>query len=114
MGPSVVAVAVVVTLGLWHLRNRRHPGWLASPDGRFSVMSGYSLTAVAVYWLAAAPTATSWEWAFGNAWTLVAMVSFVYGFALLRQVTIAHAEPARTLESIDASSDSAQSNPALS
>lgn len=111
MGTSVAAVAIVLVLGLCHLRNRRHPGWLASAYGRFYVTSGYSLTAVAAYWLTAAPTATSWEWALGNAWTLVAMVFFVHGFALLRQVTLAHAHSAQAIESIDASSAPARSNP---
>lgn len=111
---SVVAVVIVISLGLWHVHNRRHPGWLASPDGRFHVLSGYALAAVAAYWLAAAPTATTWEWALGNAWALVAMVSFVHGFALLRQVTVAHAQSAQAIESIDMAGRPAQPNPSLS
>ena len=114
MGTSVAAVAIVLVLGLCHLRNRRHPGWLASPEGRLYVISGYPLTAVAAYWLTAAPTATSWEWALGIAWTLAAMVSFVHGFGLLRQVTVAHAQSAQAIESIDAAGASAQSNPSPS
>ncbi|MBV5245404.1 hypothetical protein KUF57_17825 [Mycolicibacterium sp. PAM1] len=104
MVSSIAAVAIVVVLGIWHLHNRRNPGWLASPDGRFYVSSGYALVAIAGYWLVAAPTATTWEWAAGNAWALVAMVAFVRGFDLLRHVTVAHAEPSQLLESIDAGS----------
>ena len=110
MGSSIAAVAIVVTLGCWHLHNRRHPGWLASSDGRFYVTSGYTLVAIAAYWLVTAPTATAWEWALGNAWALVAMVTFVRGFDLLRHVTIAHAEPAQILETTDLPEKSAQSS----
>ncbi len=81
MESTISALAVLVALSAWHLRNRRHPGWLASSDGRFFVFCGYALVAIAAYWLQTAPTATTWEWAFGNLWALAAMVAFVLASA---------------------------------
>jgi hypothetical protein len=83
MTASVTAVATMVALGLWHLHNRRHPGWQLSSDGRFFVFTGYPTLMIAVYWLTAAPGNTAWEWTLGNAWTIVSMASFVYGFNAL-------------------------------
>ncbi len=76
MESTVSALAVLAVLTAWHLRNRRHPGWLASPDGRFYIFCGYALVAIAAYWLQEAPTATAWEWAFGNLWALAGMVAW--------------------------------------
>ena len=101
MSSTIAAVAVVVLLSAWHLRNRRHAGWRASPEGRFYVSLGYPLVALAVYWLTASPTATTWEWAMGNAWALAAAMSFVVGFGALNTVTADHARFAMDFESIE-------------
>ncbi|MGE2713314.1 hypothetical protein ACQI4L_04575 [Mycolicibacterium litorale] len=98
-GP-VTAVVIVVVLGLWHLHNRRHPGWGSSADGRFFVLSGYPAFAIAVYWLTAAPSGTAWEWAVGNGWAVVSMVSFVYGFNALNAVPRYQQSVSRTMESL--------------
>lgn len=101
MESTITAVLLIVLLTGWHLRNRRHPGWLASNDGRFYILCGYPLVTVAAYWLVTAPAATSWEWAFGNAWALVAMVAFVLGFNALDQATALHGERARAFETVE-------------
>lgn len=100
MGSTFLAVAIVAALLAWHRRNRRHPGWHASDAGRFYVYCGYSLVTVAGYWLSSAPSATTWEWAFGNLWTLAAMVSFVWGFDTLNRTTAHVAATAQEIESI--------------
>ena len=51
---TTAAIAVIVVLGAWHLHNRRHAGWQASADGRFYILCGYPLVAVAAYWLTTA------------------------------------------------------------
>lgn len=101
MESTITAIALVVALSVWHLRNRRHPGWRASADGRFTIFCGYALVVFAVYWLASAPTATTWEWALGNLWALAAMLAFVTGFGALNRVTAEHAEYAQLLESLE-------------
>lgn len=100
MSGPVTAVATLVLLGLWHLRNRRHPGWRVSADGRFFVLSGYPTLMIAVYWLTTAPSDTAWEWALGNAWTIVSMVLFVYGFNALNTVPHRQQSVSRPIESI--------------
>ncbi|WP_460356850.1 hypothetical protein [Mycobacterium sp. ZZG] len=101
MESTITAVAIVVALSAWHLHNRRHPGWLASSTGRCYVISGYLLVTIAAYWLVSAPTATTWEWAFGNLWALGAMVAFVAGFDALNRATAEHAARSQTLEAVD-------------
>ncbi|GAB3230131.1 hypothetical protein [Mycolicibacterium hippocampi] len=101
MESTITAIVLVVALSVWHLRNRRHPGWRASADGRFSIFCGYALVVFAVYWLVSAPTATAWEWALGNLWALAAMMAFVTGFGALNRVTAEHAEFAQLLESLE-------------
>ena len=101
MGSSIAAVLIALSLSAWHLRNRRHPGWLASPAGRFGIFCGYALVAIAAYWLESAPTATAWEWALGNAWALAAMIAFVSGFDALNRVTAQHADRAQLLETVE-------------
>ncbi|WP_197374167.1 hypothetical protein [Mycolicibacterium baixiangningiae] len=98
-GP-VTGVVTMVALGLWHLHNRRHPGWQVSSDGRFFVLSGYPTLVIAMYWLTGAPSNTAWEWALGNAWTVVSMVSFVYGFNALNAVPRHQQSVSRAIESI--------------
>ncbi|WP_024448530.1 hypothetical protein [Mycolicibacterium iranicum] len=108
MGSTFLAVAIVATLLIWHRRNRRHPGWHASDAGRFYVYCGYSLVAVAGYLLCSAPHTTTWEWAFGNLWTLAAMVSLVWGFESLNRAAVRHAEIALQIESIAPTEAAAQ------
>lgn len=103
MESTITAVAIVVGLCVWHLRNRRHPGWLASGDGRFFIQAGYPLVTIAAYWLVTAPTATAWQWALGDLWALAAMVAFVKGFDPLRHATEQHAERAQQFEAVDPS-----------
>lgn len=86
MTEPATAVVALVLLWLWHLHNRCHPGWPVSADGRFYVLSGYPTLIIAGYWLTTAPSNTASEWALGNAWAIVAMVSFVYGFNALNAV----------------------------
>jgi hypothetical protein len=106
MESTVTAIAVVVALGAWHVRTRRHPGWRASAEGRFAILAGYPLLIIAVYWMVSAPHLTTWEWAFGNAWALAAMVSFVVGFDALNHVTAAHGERSHQAETIEPSTGS--------
>ncbi len=101
MDTTITALAVVFALTLWHLRNRRHAGWLASPNGRFFVFIGYALVAIAAYWLESAPTATTWEWVFGNLWALAAMTAFVVGFGQLNRATAEHAVAAQQVEALE-------------
>lgn len=103
---TTTAIAVTVVLGAWHLHNRRHAGWQASADGRFYILCGYPLVAVAAYWLTTAPTATAWEWAMGNAWALAAVMSFVAGFNALNSVTAEHARAAVQMETIESATGS--------
>lgn len=103
MESTVIALVLIIGLSAWHLRNRRHPGWLASSEGRFFIESGYLLVVIAAYWLVAAPTATAWEWALGDLWAFGAMVSFVKGFDSLRQAMQQHGERAQQLETVDPS-----------
>ena len=49
MGSSLAGVIVLVGLGLWHLRTRRHPNWSSCPDGRFYITIGYPAVVIAVY-----------------------------------------------------------------
>ncbi|KMO71175.1 MAG: hypothetical protein HZB45_21455 [Mycolicibacterium rufum] len=107
MESTVSALAVLAVLTAWHLRNRRHPGWLASPDGRFYIFCGYALVAIAAYWLQEAPTATAWEWAFGNLWALAGMVALVLGFGHLNRVTAEHALASQAVETLAPSDASA-------
>lgn len=99
MESTITAIAVVGGLAVWHLRVRRHAGWRASADGRFYISIGYPLTIIGVYWLAYAPTATAWEWAFGNAWALAAMASFVSGFDALNETAAANSPMPKTASS---------------
>lgn len=100
MTSTITASAVVVLLGLWHVRNRRHAGWQASANGRFFVLLGYPLAAVGAYWFSTAPGAAAWEWAMGCAWVSAAALSFTLGFRALRRVTAEHARAAIALETI--------------
>lgn len=100
MVPIITACVVGFALLVWHLQNRRHPGWRASSDGRFNIYCGYPLVLIAVYWLQTAPTATAWEWAVGNVWALGAMVAFVSGFDLLNRATAQHAVLAQAAETV--------------
>ncbi len=101
MSSTLTALAVLAALSIWHLHNRRHPGWRASSDGRFNIFCGYALVAIAAYWLTSAPTATAWEWVLGNLWALAAMLAFVTGFGALNKVTADHAWMAQLVESIE-------------
>jgi hypothetical protein len=100
MSGPVTAMAILLVLGLWHLRNRRHPGWQLSADGRFFVLSGYPALTIAIYCLTTAPSDTAWEWALGNAWTIVSMLSFVYGFNALNTVPRRQHSASPAIESI--------------
>lgn len=108
MESTLFAVAMVSALLAWHRRNRRHPGWHGSDAGRFYVYCGYSLVAVAGYWLYSAPHTTTWEWALGNMWALVAMVSLVWGFESLNRAAARHADIAQDIESLAPAEAAAQ------
>lgn len=115
MGSTVAAILTVATLTVWHLRTRRHPCWSTSPSGRFYITAGYPAVAIAVFWLvdasirATTTTTVGWEWAIGNLWALVAMVSFVYGFNALHCACEKQRQAAQAIESIDSTGDEARS-----
>lgn len=111
MGSAIAGILTVGILTCWHLRTRRHPGWRVSSDGRSYITVGQLLVMVAVYWLVSAPTATAWEWALGNAWALVAMVSIVYGFNALRRSIEDQQHASEAIESIDPAADDARMVP---
>ncbi|MET0701839.1 MAG: hypothetical protein ABWY93_19475 [Mycobacterium sp.] len=104
MGVTIAAIATVAALLVCHLRIRRHPSWPVSSDGRFYIYCGYPMVALAVYWLTGSPTSTGWEWALGNAWALVAMVSFVYGGNALNAASLQQQAAAQAIESLPRSS----------
>ena len=79
---STIALAVGIALVLWHLRNRRHPGWSASADGRSYILGGYSSFATSTYWLWHPPV-DAWEWAFAGAWSSCGVVACALGFDAL-------------------------------
>ncbi|MBX7434441.1 hypothetical protein JDV09_20400 [Mycobacterium sp. Y57] len=106
MSSTITAIAVIALLVIWHARNRRHPGWCASSDGRSHIYCGYALVMIASYWLVSAPTGTTWEWALGNAWLLAAMVAFVAGFENLNRATAQRDELARLMETLAPTTDS--------
>jgi uncharacterized membrane protein len=83
MNSTIAGIAVIVAIGAWHLRNRRHPRWRSSRDGRFYVTLGYPFLAVAVYFLAGAADGSGLDWILANAWALVSTCLFVYGFQAL-------------------------------
>jgi hypothetical protein len=83
MGTTFAGLAIVVVLAAWHLRTRRHPNWRRSRDARFFITLGYPFVGVAAFFLANAVNDTSWNWAIGNVWALVAVTLFVYGFQSL-------------------------------
>ncbi|MDY6999452.1 MAG: hypothetical protein SW019_22905 [Actinomycetota bacterium] len=101
MSSTITAIAVSVALTVWHVFNRRQPGWHASVDGRLTIYCGYCLVIIASYWLVTAPTATTWEWVLGNAWALAAMVAFVSGFGALRRAAARHERTAQLLETLE-------------
>lgn len=96
---SYLAIALVAGLCAVHLRLRRHAGWTASTAGRTYVLLGYSMTALAAYWLAFAST-VAWEWIVGCAWSLAAAMSFAAGSSALKRVTAEHARRAAEWETI--------------
>ncbi|MFB1295235.1 hypothetical protein ACAG24_006965 [Mycobacterium sp. pW049] len=98
---SFIAIALMASLGVLHLRVRRHAGWTASAVGRTYILLGYPTAAFAAYWLTSAPTITAWEWAVGCAWSLVAAASFAAGLSALKRVAADHAEVAAQIESIE-------------
>lgn len=106
MTSTVSAIVVLSILLVWHMHNRRHPGWRASSDARSTIFCGYALVIFAVYWLVEAPTATGWAWAVGNFWALAAMMAFVNGFRTLNRITAEHAWVAQAMESIEPSTGS--------
>ena len=68
MESTVTAIAIIVGLSACHVRNRRRPGWPASDDGRFFIYCGYTLVAIAAYWLVrdrprtvGLPTVADWK-----------------------------------------------------
>ncbi|WP_232374766.1 hypothetical protein [Mycolicibacterium mengxianglii] len=96
----VAALVLIVGLGGWHLRTRRHPAWKLSSDARFYITLGYPMIAIAVYWFVESPSNTGLEWLFGNAWALAAMVSFVLGFTALDDVPRQHQRASKSIETI--------------
>jgi uncharacterized membrane protein len=102
MGSTIAVIITVVALCGWHPRTRRHPAWRVSADARFYITAGYPLVMIAVYWLMQSTSATAmgWEWALGNLWALVAVISFVYGFNSLHIASEQQQSTSRAIESI--------------
>jgi hypothetical protein len=109
MSSTIAAILTVAVLAVWHLHTRRHPCWSATADARFYIVAGYPAVAIAVFWLVDATTATGWDWALGNLWALVAMVSFVYGFNALHRAHEQQQQASQAIESITPPSDEARS-----
>ena len=99
MESTFTAVAIVVALAVWHLRNRRHPGWHASDNGRSYLLCGYSVAASSVYWLAHPPV-TVWQWLFAFGWAMAGVAAFVLGFDALDRATADASRSATDLEAI--------------
>jgi hypothetical protein len=100
MSSTTVAVLVLVMLGLWHLRDRRRPGWAVSASARGYLNSACLLVVIAVYWLTEASSVTGWEWAAGNLLLLAAVTSTVLGYNALAAATRRQALRSQALESI--------------
>jgi uncharacterized membrane protein len=79
MHTTLVGIAVVLALGAWHLRIRRHPNWRHSGDARFYITLGYPLVGIAVFFLANAIGHTDVNWLIGMGWALLSTSLFVYG-----------------------------------
>ncbi|OAN38127.1 hypothetical protein [Mycolicibacterium iranicum] len=94
-----IAIALAAAVCALHLRIRRHAGWATSAAGRAYILSGYSLTALAAYWLTSG--SASWVWALGCTLSLAAAVSFAAGRGALKRVTAAHARLAADMETIE-------------
>lgn len=95
----VIAFALTAGLCALHLRVRRHAGWTTSTAGRSYILSAYSLSAIAVYWFTSA--SSSWDWAFGCAWSLTAAAAFAAGSSALKRVAADHARLAAQWETIE-------------
>ena len=84
MVPTIAVSLMVGVLTAIHLRTRRHPNWKSNANARFYVTSGYSLVAIAIYFLSSSSVASAdWTWVVGNVWAFIAVVSFVFGFNAL-------------------------------
>ena len=79
MHTTLVGIAVILALGAWHLRIRRHPNWRHSGDARFYITLGYPLVGIAVFFLANAVGHTDVNWLIGMGWALLSTSLFVYG-----------------------------------
>lgn len=99
MGASVAAVATVLVLGLCHLRNRRHPGWLASAEGRSYFLSGYSVVGSSLYWLWSPPV-DAWEWTFAGLWAMGGVAAFLLGFGALNRAASCNSPTAKAAETV--------------
>ncbi|ORV92502.1 hypothetical protein AWC12_02710 [Mycolicibacterium iranicum] len=98
-GVDLTAVALVCALGLWHLRNRRHPGWRVSDSGRSYFLCGYSVAGSSLYWLAHPPV-DEWQWLFALGWGLAGIVAFMRGFDALSRATGDPAQSANHRETV--------------
>lgn len=99
MGSTITAGAIAVAVSAWLLLKRRDAGWRAGPVGRFDILWGYVLVAIAAYWLDSDPTVTVWDWALANWWALAAMIALSVFYA--RHRVAEHAERAQLLETVE-------------
>lgn len=100
MTSQTVAVLVVVVLGAWQLRIRRHPAWSVSAPARHHLDTACLLVVIAAYWLTDAPTTLGWEWVVGNLWLLAAVTSMALGLRALADTTLRQALMSAAIESI--------------
>ncbi|MDG4664261.1 hypothetical protein [Mycobacterium sp. 236(2023)] len=84
MESTLYVAATVAALVAWHVRNRRHPGWQASDEGRSYLLCGYSVVVTLAYWLAVASD-PSWEWGVAGVWALGGLAAFVLGFGAMNR-----------------------------
>lgn len=100
MNSQTVAVLVIVVLGVWQLRIRRHPLWPVSAPARHHLNTACLLVVIAAYWLTDAPTALGWEWVVGNCWLLAAVGSMALGLNALADATLRQTLMSQAIESI--------------
>ena len=104
MSTFYLVATIAVLLG-WHLRNRRHPGWQASSEGRSYLLCGYSVVVTLTYWLLSASASTTWEWALAGVWALGGLGAFILGFdAMNRAAASSPHEAVYSDHSFDAAS----------
>ena len=105
MESTLYVAATVAALFALHLRNRCHPGWQLSDEGRSYLLCGYSVVATLAYWLTSGP-AVWWDWGLCGVWALGGVAAFILGFAALNRA-VPSAKPLSDASSSDHRFDAA-------